>query len=86
MSHRVKLSKNQSRKIDEAIKGISNIPYASGFGSIQYAIQCTRPDSVDTLSVTIRYVLVINTGLLSRLSLSTYEELRICSLCTGMEN
>ncbi|KAL0395374.1 UNVERIFIED_CONTAM: hypothetical protein Slati_4503600 [Sesamum latifolium] len=55
MSHGVKLSKNQSRKIDEAIKRISNIPYASGVGSIHYSIQCTRPDAVDTLSITSHY-------------------------------
>ncbi|KAL0406044.1 UNVERIFIED_CONTAM: Retrovirus-related Pol polyprotein from transposon TNT 1-94 [Sesamum latifolium] len=34
---------------------MSNIPYASAVGSIQYAVQCTRPDVDYALSVTSRY-------------------------------
>ncbi|KAL0455766.1 UNVERIFIED_CONTAM: Retrovirus-related Pol polyprotein from transposon TNT 1-94 [Sesamum latifolium] len=34
---------------------MSNIPYASAVGSIQYAVQCTRPDVAYALSVTSRY-------------------------------
>ncbi|KAL0411058.1 UNVERIFIED_CONTAM: Retrovirus-related Pol polyprotein from transposon TNT 1-94 [Sesamum latifolium] len=34
---------------------MSNIPYASAVGSIQYAVQCTRPDVVYALSVTSVY-------------------------------
>ncbi|KAL0394650.1 UNVERIFIED_CONTAM: Retrovirus-related Pol polyprotein from transposon TNT 1-94 [Sesamum latifolium] len=34
---------------------MSDIPYASAIGSIQYAVQCTRPDIAYALSVTSRY-------------------------------
>ncbi|KAL0386240.1 UNVERIFIED_CONTAM: Retrovirus-related Pol polyprotein from transposon TNT 1-94 [Sesamum radiatum] len=34
---------------------MSNIPYASAVGSIQYAVQCTRPDVTYALSVMSRY-------------------------------
>ncbi|KAL0400370.1 UNVERIFIED_CONTAM: Retrovirus-related Pol polyprotein from transposon TNT 1-94 [Sesamum radiatum] len=34
---------------------MSNIPYASTVESIQYAVQCTRPDVAYALSVTSRY-------------------------------
>ncbi|KAL0313117.1 UNVERIFIED_CONTAM: Retrovirus-related Pol polyprotein from transposon TNT 1-94 [Sesamum radiatum] len=33
----------------------ANIPYTSAVGSIQYAVQCTRPDVAYALSVTSRY-------------------------------
>ncbi|KAL0455652.1 UNVERIFIED_CONTAM: Retrovirus-related Pol polyprotein from transposon TNT 1-94 [Sesamum latifolium] len=55
MRHGVNLSKKQSPKTDEELKRMSNIPYASAIGSIQYAVQCTRPDVAYTLSVTSRY-------------------------------
>ncbi|KAL0345488.1 UNVERIFIED_CONTAM: Copia protein [Sesamum radiatum] len=55
MRHGVKLSKKQSPKIDEELKRMSNIPYASAVGSIQYVVQCTRPDITYALSVTSRY-------------------------------
>ncbi|KAL0295104.1 UNVERIFIED_CONTAM: Retrovirus-related Pol polyprotein from transposon TNT 1-94 [Sesamum radiatum] len=42
--HEVKLSKKQSPKSDEELRKMFNIPYASAVGSIQYAVQCTRPD------------------------------------------
>ncbi|KAL0355752.1 UNVERIFIED_CONTAM: Retrovirus-related Pol polyprotein from transposon TNT 1-94 [Sesamum radiatum] len=51
----IKLSKKQYSKTDEELKRMSNIPYASAVGSIQYAIQCIRPDVVYALSVTSRY-------------------------------
>ncbi|KAL0394385.1 UNVERIFIED_CONTAM: Retrovirus-related Pol polyprotein from transposon TNT 1-94 [Sesamum latifolium] len=50
-----KLSKKQSPKTDEELKRMSDIPYASAVGSIQYAVQCTRPDVAYALSVTSRY-------------------------------
>ncbi|KAL0427793.1 UNVERIFIED_CONTAM: Retrovirus-related Pol polyprotein from transposon TNT 1-94 [Sesamum latifolium] len=53
--HRVKLSKTQSPKTDEELKRMSNIPYASAVGSIQYAVQCTRPDVAYALSIMSRY-------------------------------
>ncbi|KAL0313272.1 UNVERIFIED_CONTAM: hypothetical protein Sradi_5726500 [Sesamum radiatum] len=55
MRHRVKLSKKQSSKTDEELKKMSNIPYTPAVGSIQYVIQCTRPDVAYALSVTGRY-------------------------------
>ncbi|KAL0455684.1 UNVERIFIED_CONTAM: Retrovirus-related Pol polyprotein from transposon TNT 1-94 [Sesamum latifolium] len=53
--HGIKLSKKQSPKIDEELKRMSDIPYASAAGSIQYLIQCTRPDVSYALSVTSTY-------------------------------
>ncbi|KAL0386333.1 UNVERIFIED_CONTAM: Retrovirus-related Pol polyprotein from transposon TNT 1-94 [Sesamum radiatum] len=55
MRHGIKLSKKQSPKTDEELKRMSDIPYASAIGSIQYAVQCTRPDVAYALSVTSRY-------------------------------
>ncbi|KAL0427775.1 UNVERIFIED_CONTAM: hypothetical protein Slati_2952300 [Sesamum latifolium] len=55
MRHGVKFSKKQSPKTDEELKRISNIPYASAIGSIQYVVHCTRPDVAYALSVMSRY-------------------------------
>ncbi|KAL0325138.1 UNVERIFIED_CONTAM: Retrovirus-related Pol polyprotein from transposon TNT 1-94 [Sesamum radiatum] len=55
MRHGIKLSKKQSSKIDEELKRMLDIPYASAVGSIQYAVQCTRPDVAYALSVASRY-------------------------------
>ncbi|KAL0373292.1 UNVERIFIED_CONTAM: Retrovirus-related Pol polyprotein from transposon TNT 1-94 [Sesamum radiatum] len=55
MRHGIKLSKKQSLKTDEELKRMSDIPYASAVGSIQYVVQCTRPDVAYALSVTSRY-------------------------------
>ncbi|KAL0404233.1 UNVERIFIED_CONTAM: Retrovirus-related Pol polyprotein from transposon TNT 1-94 [Sesamum radiatum] len=55
MRHGIKFSKKQSSKTDEELKRMSNIPYASAVESIQYAVQCTRPDVAYALSVTSRY-------------------------------
>ncbi|KAL0400221.1 UNVERIFIED_CONTAM: Retrovirus-related Pol polyprotein from transposon TNT 1-94 [Sesamum radiatum] len=55
MRHGIKLSKKQSPKTDVELKRMSNIPYASTVGSIQYADQCTKPDVAYALSVTSRY-------------------------------
>ncbi|KAK4400636.1 hypothetical protein Sango_1169700 [Sesamum angolense] len=54
MRHGVKLSKKQYLKTDEEFKRMLDIPYASVVGSIQYVVQCTRPDVAYTLSVTSR--------------------------------
>ncbi|KAL0413385.1 UNVERIFIED_CONTAM: Retrovirus-related Pol polyprotein from transposon TNT 1-94 [Sesamum radiatum] len=51
----VKLSKKQSPKTDEELRKMFDIPYASAVGSIQYAVQCTRPDVAFAFSVTSRY-------------------------------
>ncbi|KAL2240266.1 UNVERIFIED_CONTAM: Retrovirus-related Pol polyprotein from transposon TNT 1-94 [Sesamum indicum] len=55
MRHRVKLSKKQSPKTDEELRKMFDIPYASVVGSIQYVVQCTRPDIAFALSVTSKY-------------------------------
>ncbi|KAL0449037.1 UNVERIFIED_CONTAM: Secreted RxLR effector protein [Sesamum latifolium] len=55
MRHGIKLSKNQSPKTDEELKRMTNIPYASAVGSIQYVVHCTRPAAAYALSVTSRY-------------------------------
>ncbi|KAL0303345.1 UNVERIFIED_CONTAM: hypothetical protein Sradi_6202600 [Sesamum radiatum] len=53
--HGVKLAKKQSPKTDEELRKMFDIPYASVIGSIQYIVQCTRPDVAFALSVTNRY-------------------------------
>ncbi|KAL0430685.1 UNVERIFIED_CONTAM: hypothetical protein Sradi_0694500 [Sesamum radiatum] len=55
LRHGVKLSKKYSPKTDEELKRMSNIPYASAVGSIQYVVQCIRPDVAYALSVASRY-------------------------------
>ncbi|KAL0439750.1 UNVERIFIED_CONTAM: hypothetical protein Slati_2458000 [Sesamum latifolium] len=47
----VKLSKKQSPKTDKEFKRMSNFPYASAVGSIQYVVQCTKPDVAYALSL-----------------------------------
>ncbi|KAL0416866.1 UNVERIFIED_CONTAM: hypothetical protein Slati_3518500 [Sesamum latifolium] len=42
MRHGFKLSKKQSPKTDEELKKMSDIPYASAVGSIQYIVQHHR--------------------------------------------
>ncbi|KAL0445583.1 UNVERIFIED_CONTAM: hypothetical protein Slati_1686200, partial [Sesamum latifolium] len=53
--HRVKLFKKQSLKTDEELRKMFDIPYASAVGSIQYVVQCTRPDVAFASSVTSKY-------------------------------
>ncbi|KAL0313100.1 UNVERIFIED_CONTAM: Retrovirus-related Pol polyprotein from transposon TNT 1-94 [Sesamum radiatum] len=55
MRHGIKLFMKQSPKTDKEHKRMSNIPYASALGSIQYVVQCTRPNVAYALSVTSRY-------------------------------
>ncbi|KAL0416499.1 UNVERIFIED_CONTAM: hypothetical protein Slati_3481800 [Sesamum latifolium] len=55
MRHGIKLSQKQSPNTDEELKRMSDIPYASAVGSIQYVVQCIKPDVAYTLSVTSRY-------------------------------
>ncbi|KAL0449036.1 UNVERIFIED_CONTAM: hypothetical protein Slati_1460000, partial [Sesamum latifolium] len=40
---------------DEELKQMSDIPYASAVGSIQYVVQCTGPDVAYALSVMSKY-------------------------------
>ncbi|KAL0411249.1 UNVERIFIED_CONTAM: Retrovirus-related Pol polyprotein from transposon TNT 1-94 [Sesamum latifolium] len=55
MRHGIKLSKKQSPKTDEELTRMSDIPYASAVGSIQYVVQCTKPDVAYALRVTSKY-------------------------------
>ncbi|KAL0355331.1 UNVERIFIED_CONTAM: hypothetical protein Sradi_3980000 [Sesamum radiatum] len=55
MRHGIKLSKKQSPKTGEELKRMLDIPYASAVGSIQYVVQCTKPNVAYPLSVTSRY-------------------------------
>ncbi|KAL0396310.1 UNVERIFIED_CONTAM: Retrovirus-related Pol polyprotein from transposon TNT 1-94 [Sesamum calycinum] len=55
MKHGIKLSNKQPPKTDEELKRMLGIPYASAVGSIQYAIQCTRPEVTYAFSVKSRY-------------------------------
>ncbi|KAL0455665.1 UNVERIFIED_CONTAM: Retrovirus-related Pol polyprotein from transposon TNT 1-94 [Sesamum latifolium] len=55
MRQGVKLSKKQSPKTGEELRKMFDIPYASAVGSIQYAMQCTRPDVAFALSITSIY-------------------------------
>ncbi|KAL0413629.1 UNVERIFIED_CONTAM: Retrovirus-related Pol polyprotein from transposon TNT 1-94 [Sesamum radiatum] len=55
MRHGIKLSNKQSPKTNEELKRMSDIPYASAVESIQYVVQCTRPDVACALSLTSRY-------------------------------
>ncbi|KAL0445254.1 UNVERIFIED_CONTAM: hypothetical protein Slati_2248100 [Sesamum latifolium] len=55
MKHGIKLSKKQPPKTDEELKRMSDISYASAVESIQYVVQCTRPDVAYALSVMSRY-------------------------------
>ncbi|KAL0295193.1 UNVERIFIED_CONTAM: Retrovirus-related Pol polyprotein from transposon TNT 1-94 [Sesamum radiatum] len=73
MRHVIKLSKKQSPKTDEELKRMSDIPYASAVGSIQYVVQCTRPNVAYALSVTSRYQACAmgRTGARSKTFLST---------------
>ncbi|XP_075087489.1 secreted RxLR effector protein 161-like [Nicotiana tabacum] len=49
-------SKNQSPKIDEERKYMSQDPYASALGSLLYAMVCTRPDIAHAVGVVSRYI------------------------------
>ncbi|KAL0309003.1 UNVERIFIED_CONTAM: Retrovirus-related Pol polyprotein from transposon RE2 [Sesamum radiatum] len=55
MSHGVKLSKKQYPKTDEELRKMFDILYVSAIGSIQYVVQCRKPNVAFTFSVTSRY-------------------------------
>ena len=55
MLHGVKLSKTQSPTMAEDRKRMKVIPYASGIGSIKYAMLCTRSIVYPTLSLAREY-------------------------------
>ncbi|KAL0401359.1 UNVERIFIED_CONTAM: hypothetical protein Slati_4165800 [Sesamum latifolium] len=78
MRHKVKFFKAQSPKTVEESRKMCDIPYASVIDSIQYVVQCTRPDIIFVLSVMkgIKSMLVKHIGLLSRPSLVLEKGLR----------
>ncbi|KAL0455229.1 UNVERIFIED_CONTAM: Retrovirus-related Pol polyprotein from transposon TNT 1-94, partial [Sesamum latifolium] len=52
----IKIYRDRSKRmLGLTQSSMSDIPYASTVGSIQYAVQCTRPDVAYALSVTSRY-------------------------------
>ncbi|KAL0291730.1 UNVERIFIED_CONTAM: Retrovirus-related Pol polyprotein from transposon TNT 1-94 [Sesamum radiatum] len=55
MRHGVQFSKKKSLKTNEEHKRMSNISYASAVVSIQYVVQCTKPDVAYALSVMSKY-------------------------------
>ena len=55
IGHGIQLSKKMSPKILEERNRMSSIPYASGVGSIMYAMLCTRPDVAYALGIVSRF-------------------------------
>ena len=52
----VKLSVEQCPKTQEEEEDMSQVPYASGVGSLMYAMVCTRPDIAHTVGVLSKYM------------------------------
>nr|GEU72388.1 hypothetical protein [Tanacetum cinerariifolium] len=52
---KLKLSKSQGTSTPTELKRMKNVPYASGVGSIMYAVRCTRPDVAFAQNVTSRF-------------------------------
>ncbi|GKD48317.1 hypothetical protein Tco_1277293 [Tanacetum coccineum] len=52
MQERLDLNKTQGASTPEEVKRMQNVPYASGVGSIMYAVRCTRPDIAFTQNIT----------------------------------
>ncbi|GJS93198.1 retrotransposon protein, putative, ty1-copia subclass, partial [Tanacetum coccineum] len=55
MQEKLKLSKSQGASTPAEIHRMQNIPYASAFGSIMYAVRCTRPDVAFAQNITSRF-------------------------------
>ncbi|XP_074351643.1 secreted RxLR effector protein 161-like [Apium graveolens] len=53
--HGVSLSKSQCPSTPKEIENMKTIPYASAFGSLMYAMLCTRPDICFTVGMVSRY-------------------------------
>jgi len=51
-----KLSISQSPSTDEEKKVMSRIPYSSAFGSLMYAMVCTRPDIAYSVGTVSRFI------------------------------
>ncbi|GKC72616.1 hypothetical protein Tco_1118499, partial [Tanacetum coccineum] len=52
MQERLDLKKIQSALTPGDVKRMQNVPYASGVGSIMYAVRCTRPDVAFAQNIT----------------------------------
>ena len=53
--HGIHLSKMMSSKTSEEMVEMAKVPYALALESLMYAILCTRPDIVYTISMTSRF-------------------------------
>ncbi|WJZ90857.1 hypothetical protein VitviT2T_009974 [Vitis vinifera] len=51
LANHFRLSTNQCPKIDDEVKDMSKVPYASVVGCLMYAMVCTRPDLAHAISV-----------------------------------
>ena len=51
-----KLSKEMRPKTQQDMDQMSKVPYASTFGSLMYAMVCTRPDIAHAVGVVSRYM------------------------------
>ena len=51
-----KLSKDQAPKTEKEREEMDAIPYASGVGSLMYAMVCTRPDIAHAMSIVSRFI------------------------------
>ena len=51
-----KLNKDQSPKTEEERAKMDSKPYASGVGSLMYAMVCTRPDIAYAMSIVSRFI------------------------------
>ncbi|GJZ88605.1 hypothetical protein Tco_0660387 [Tanacetum coccineum] len=55
MQEKLKLSKSQGASTPAEVTRMQNIPYASGMGSIMYAVRCIRLDVAFTQNITSRF-------------------------------
>nr|GEV79528.1 hypothetical protein [Tanacetum cinerariifolium] len=55
MEERLDLNKTQGASTPEEVKFMKNVPYASGVGSIMYAVRCTRLDVAFAQNITSRF-------------------------------
>ena len=56
LANHFRLSTNQCPKIDDEVKDMSKVPYASAMGCLMYAMVCTRPDLAHAVSVVSKFL------------------------------
>ncbi|XP_073127337.1 secreted RxLR effector protein 161-like [Henckelia pumila] len=56
VAQNTKLSSEQAPKTEEERQEMNNTPYASGVGSIMYAMVCSRPDLAYAISLVSRFM------------------------------